>query len=81
MYKLHYDYFKRFYNGRLTLAYTDTDSFIYVIQTENIHEDFHERFKEIMDFCDYPRDHFLHDETNKKKIGFLKDEMNGGHII
>lgn len=33
-----------------------------------------------MDFCDYPKDHFLHSDAHKKCIGYLKDEMNGGNI-
>lgn len=33
--------------------------------------------KEWFDFSDYPKDHVLYDETNKKVIGKFKDELNG----
>ena len=32
------------------------------------------------DFSDYPKDHPLHDETNKKVIGKMKDECAGTPI-
>ena len=31
----------------------------------------------ILDFSDYPEDHFLYFDRNKKVIGILKDELNG----
>uniref|UniRef100_A0A158P533 DNA-directed DNA polymerase n=2 Tax=Tetranychus urticae TaxID=32264 RepID=A0A158P533_TETUR len=76
MYKLHYDFFKRKYGDKLSLIYTDTDSFIYNIQTDDLCADLKE-LDFLMDFSDYPREHTLFDEVNKKKLGFLKDEMNG----
>ena len=30
--------------------------------------------KDEYDFSDYPKEHFLHDEANKKVIGKFKDE-------
>ncbi|XP_025017056.1 uncharacterized protein LOC112539083 [Tetranychus urticae] len=80
MYQLHYDTFKAHYGQKISLVYTDTDSFIYHIQTENLYRDF-AYFANIMDFCDYPKDHFLHSNENKKKLGYLKDETNGDPII
>ncbi len=76
MYRLHYDAFKNYYNDKLTLAYTDTDSLIYEIITDDIYKDLNIKFKEIMDFSDYPEKHFLKNDKNKKQLGFLKDEMN-----
>ena len=29
------------------------------------------------DFSDYPPNHFLKSDVNKKKIGLFKDELNG----
>ena len=60
--------------------YTDTDSFIYNIQTDDLCRDFSLHFKSIMDFCDYPENHILYNLDNRKRIGFLKDEANGVHI-
>lgn len=33
-----------------------------------------EQDKDKFDFSDYPSDHFLHDTTNKKVLGKMKDE-------
>ena len=33
-----------------------------------------------MDFSDYPTDHPIYNHTNKKQIGFFKDEANGDII-
>ena len=33
-----------------------------------------------MDLWDHPEDHPLHNKENKKKFGYLKDEMNGKRI-
>ncbi|XP_053202895.1 uncharacterized protein LOC128387677 [Panonychus citri] len=76
MYELHYDYFYPRYGDKLKLVYTDTDSFIYHIQTDDFYNDL-KSMGPIMDFSDYPQTHFLYDPINKKKLGVLKDEMNG----
>uniref|UniRef100_A0A158P4N4 DNA-directed DNA polymerase n=1 Tax=Tetranychus urticae TaxID=32264 RepID=A0A158P4N4_TETUR len=76
MYRLHYDHFLPKYGSRLSLIYTDTDSFIYKIQTKDLYNDLKE-FNYLMDFSDYPQAHFLYSIENKKKLGYLKDEMNG----
>ena len=34
-------------------------------------------FKDWFDFSEYPRDHPLFDETNRKCVGKFKDELNG----
>ena len=75
MYTLHYDLFRAMYGQKIKLLYTDTDSFIYWIETSNLFEDL--KSIDIMDFCDYPKDHHLFNETNKKKIGYIKDECCG----
>ena len=79
MFSLHYDTFKPFYGDNIKLLYTDTDSFIYHIRTQSLNDDL-KRLGHIMDFSDYPEDHPLHDKENKKKLGYLKDEMNGSRI-
>ena len=76
MYHLHYNIFKDRYGDKLSLIYTDTDSFIYHVYTEDLYEDLSE-LNYIMDFSDYPENHPLHNKVNKKKLGYLKDEMNG----
>ena len=34
-------------------------------------------FKDFFDFSEYPRDHMLCDDTNRKVVGKFKDELNG----
>ena len=80
MYHLHYDVFKSHYGENIKLLYTDTDSFIYNVQTSDIYKDLTTHFSHLMDFSDYSDNHQLKSNENKKKIGFLKDETNGDPI-
>ena len=73
MYEFHYDYMKQKYNNdRLQLCYTDTDSLVYHIKTNdfyiNIADDVPTRF-DISGYCDRP----LPIGLNKKVIGLMKD--------
>ena len=40
MYEFHYDYIKNKYNNKSKLLFTDTDSLMHEIITENVYEDF-----------------------------------------
>ena len=40
MYKFHYDYIKNKYGNNSKLLFTDTDSLMYEIKTEDVCEDF-----------------------------------------
>ena len=40
MQRFDYDTLKPFYGDRVSLAYTDTDSFILEIESEDVYEDF-----------------------------------------
>jgi len=75
-----YDYFKVKYPA-VRVLYTDTDSFILDIPTEDIYKDLVEDValgsESWYDTCDYPKDSPLHSSVNKKVIGKMKDEMNG----
>jgi len=74
MYTLHYKLFKKYYEDKLELIYTDTDSFVYAIQTDNFEEELSFVFKDIMDFSNFDVKHALYNEHNKKKVGYLKSE-------
>jgi len=80
MYDTHYNVFKNFYSDRCKLAYMDTDSFIYEIETLDLYKDFNKHFKNYLDTSNYPINHFLFSNTNKKKLGYFKDEMSGEPI-
>ena len=51
MYEFHYKYIKNKFDAKL--LFTDTDSLVYEIKTEDVYEDFHED-KNLFDFSDYP---------------------------
>ena len=48
-YEFHYDYVKNKYGNNSRLLFTDTDSLIYEIKTEDVYEDFN-KDKKIFDF-------------------------------
>ena len=73
MYDFHYGYIKQKYGSNAQLCFTDTDSLLYDIKTQDIYRDMAEDADKF-DTSDYPPDHFLHSITNKKVIGKMKDE-------
>ena len=58
------------------LLFTDTDSLTYEIKSENVYEEFF-KWKDLFDFSNYSKDSKFFDETNKKVIGKMKDEIGG----
>jgi hypothetical protein len=61
---------------RKLLLFTDTDSLCYSIETENFYDDVRS-LQHHFDTSDYPKDHFLYSNENKKVIGKFKDELGG----
>ena len=53
MYKFFYDVLKPKYGDNIELGYTDTDSFVIYVKTDDIYKDLKE-LKEYMDCSDYP---------------------------
>ena len=80
MYGFYYDYIKNKYGDKAKPLFTDTDSLVYEIETNDVYEDFYVD-KEIFDFSEYSKDSKFHDTTNKKVIGKLKDERKGILIV
>ena len=71
MYEWHYGYMKPKYGKNAKAGYTDTDSFIYEIHTEDFFED-------MFDTSAYPEDHPAGlPRMNKKVPGLMKDEACG----
>jgi len=79
MYEFHYGYIKTKYDTNAQLCFTDTDSLLYDIKTEDVYSDMKDDL-DMFDTCDYPADHMLHSVVNKKVIGKMKDEMAGAPI-
>ncbi|KAL9979617.1 hypothetical protein ACROYT_G017300 [Oculina patagonica] len=80
MYDFFYNEIKMEYGKRCELLYTDTDSLLLEIETEDIYEDIY-RNKTLYDTSDYPKEHPLHSNENKKVLGKMKDECAGTPIL
>ena len=82
MYDFHYNYIKWKYRDKAKLLFTDTDSLMYEIQTEDFYKDISEDVKHIFDTKDYPPDHpsGIPSGFNKKELGMFKDGA-GGEVI
>ena len=79
MYEFHYDYIKNKYGTRSRLLFTDTDSLMYEIKTEDIYEDLSSN-KKMFDFSNYSTKSKYHDDSSKLVIGKMKDETAGAAI-
>ena len=79
MYKSWYDYFKPKYGDRAKLCYTDTDSFIIHIITEDFFEDVFKDVEIWHDTSNYDENDKrpLPIGKNKKVIELFKDELRG----
>ena len=82
MYEFHYEYIRPKYGDKAELLLTDTDSLMYVIETEDFYVDISPNVQTMFDTSNYPKEHASGIETgvNKKVIGKMKDEV-GGRII
>lgn len=79
MYSFHYKHMLPRYGKRVKMLLTDTDSFIYGIETDDLYQDLRED-ADHYDFSDYPQDHPNFSTANKKVLGKMKDEMMGRPI-
>ena len=79
MYDFHYNYIKPKYGHKVKLLFTDTDSLMYEIETEDFFKDISEDVKNRFDTSDYPENHPSGIPTgiNKKVLGMFKDEAAG----
>ena len=82
MYDFHYNYVIAKYGNRAKLLFTDTDSFLYEIQTEDFYKDISGDVKDRFDTSEYPEGHPSRIPTgiNKKVLGMFKDEAKGDNI-
>ena len=82
MYEFQYDYIKPKYGDKAKLCYTDTDSFIINIITEDFFQDISNDVEKWFDTSNYDKNDKrpLPIGKNKKVPGLFKDEL-GGKII
>ena len=82
MYDFRYNYIRQKYEDKAKLLFTDTDSLMHEIQTEDFYKDIGADVKDKFDRSNYPSDHSSGIPTgvNKEVLGMFKDEA-GGEII
>ena len=82
MYDFHYNYIKKKYGDKAKLLFTDTDSLMYEIETEDFYKDISGDVKDGFDTSNYPPNHpsGIPSGLNKTVPGTFKDET-GGKVI
>ena len=83
MYRFLYKYIKPKWGDKVRLLYTDTDSFILEIETDDFYADINPDLHEYFGTSNYPVERHLSGievGVNKKVIGMFKDECGGKQI-
>ena len=82
MFDFYYNYIKPKYGEKAELLFTDIDSLMYCIQTDDFYKDIAKGIKGKFDTSDYPEKHpsGIKSGVNKKVIGKFKDEAAGKQI-
>ena len=82
MFDFHYNYIKEKYGNKAELLFTDTDSLMFQIYTDDFYKDIIPDILTKFDTSDYPPNHKSGIPTgvNKKVIGMFKDEVAGKQI-
>ena len=82
MFDFHFNYIKPKYGNKAKLLFTDTDSLMYEIQTEDFYNDISGDVRDRFVTSDYPENHPSGIPTgiNKKVLGMFKDEAAGKNI-
>jgi hypothetical protein len=79
MYDFHYNTIKKQYGVDAQLLFTDTDSLCYHIKTDDMYKDMG-KLEKLYDTSNYPMDHPIYSNVNKKVLGKMKDETAGKPI-
>ena len=79
MFEFWYDYLKPMYGDKIRLCYTDTDSFIIHIKTDDFYKDISADVDKWFDISNFDKNVNRPLETgkNKKVLGKFKDEIRG----
>ena len=79
MYEFWYDYIKPMYSDKAKLCYTDTDSLVIHIKTDDFYKDISNDVERLFDTSNYNKkdNRPLPIGKNKKVIGMFKDELGG----
>ena len=77
MFDFHYNFIRKKYGNKAELLFTDTDSLMYIIQTDDFYHDIKHDIRKKFDTSDYPENH---PSGIKKVIGKFKGEVGGNQI-
>ena len=79
MYEFWYDYLKPMYDRKIKVCYMDTDSYIFLVKTDDFYRDINNDIDKWFDRSDISEDIdiLLEKGKNKKVIGKFKDEHKG----
>ena len=82
MFDFHYNFIRKKYGNKAELLFTDTDSLLYIIQTDDFYHDIKHDIRKKFDTSAYPENHpsGIKKGVNKKVIGKFKDEVGGNFI-
>ncbi|XP_069673398.1 uncharacterized protein [Periplaneta americana] len=79
MYNFHHRIMKEQFGDKFKLCYMDTDSFIYLAQTDDLYHDL-QNVRDHLDTSVYSPNHILYSLQNKGVLGKFKDEIPNSHI-
>ena len=79
MYDWHFNYMLKKYGEKLRMSYSDTDSFVYLVETSDFYADMKDD-SHMYDLSNFPMTHPMYSDANKKAIGFMKDEEPANKI-
>ncbi|KAJ4430672.1 hypothetical protein ANN_19263 [Periplaneta americana] len=79
MYNFHHNIMKEQFGDNLKLCYMDTDSFIYLIETDDLYHDL-QNVRDHLDTGVYSPNLILFSTHNKGVLGKFKDEIPNSHI-
>ena len=77
MYRFYYEVLLPKYGDKFRMLFTDTDSFIFLVETPDLHTDM-ASMMQWLDTSNFPPDHLLYSTANKRKLGCFKSET-GAH--
>ncbi|KAJ4445491.1 hypothetical protein ANN_07299 [Periplaneta americana] len=79
MYNFHHRIMKEQFGDKFKLCYMDTDSFIYLAETDDLYHDL-QNVRDHLDTSVYSPNHILYSIQNKGVLGKFKDEIPNSHI-
>ena len=81
MYQSYYDVFVPHFGPKnISLCFSDTDSFLFQVKTENLVNDM-KKLAHLFDFSKYPKSHVLYDGSKANHLFYFKDELCGKAAI